>query len=143
MDDDDESVKFGFGASLPVGVASETPATTTVRITDDDDPEVKVSYSQATYTVAEGGTVTITVELDADPERTVVIPLTHAPKTGAGSADYSSLPESLTFDSAIRPRPSPYPPPRTPWTTTARPCCSDSAVRSPTGWPRKPPQPRR
>ena len=80
VDDDDESVKFGFGASLPVGVASETPATTTVRITDDDDPEVKVSYSRATYTVAEGGTVTITVELDADPERTVVIPLTHAPR---------------------------------------------------------------
>ena len=99
VDDDDESVKFGFGASLPVGVASETPATTTVRITDDDDPEVKVSYSRATYTVAEGGTVTITVELDADPERTVVIPLTHAPRTGAESADYSGVPESLTFDS--------------------------------------------
>ena len=99
VDDDDESVKFGFGASLPVGVASETPATTTVRITDDDDPEVKVSYSRATYTVAEGGTVTITVELDADPERTVVIPLTHAPRTGAESTDYSGVPENVTFDS--------------------------------------------
>ena len=99
MDDDDESVTFGFGASLPVGVASETPATATVRITDDDDPEVKVSYSRATYTVAEGGTVTITVELDADPERTVVIPLTHAARTGADSAEYYGVPESVTFDS--------------------------------------------
>ena len=99
VDDDDESVTFGFGAGLPVGVVSETPATATVRITDDDDPEVKVSYSRATYTVAEGGTVTITVELDADPERTVVIPLTHAPGTGADSAEYSRVPESVTFDS--------------------------------------------
>ena len=99
VDDDDESVDFGFGANLPVGVASETPATTTVRITDDDDPEVKVSYSRASYTVAEGGTVTITVDLDSDPERTVVIPLTHAPRTGAESAEYSGVPESVTFDS--------------------------------------------
>ena len=99
VDDDDESVTFGFGAGLPVGVVSETPATATVRITDDDDPEVKVSYSRARYTVAEGGTVTITVELDADPERTVVIPLTHAPTTGADIAEYSGVPESVTFDS--------------------------------------------
>ena len=99
VDDDDEEVLLGFGTSLPVGVSTGTPATSTVTITDDDDPEVKVSFARSSYTVPEGGTVTITVELDADPERTVVIPLTHAPRTGAESTDYSGVPESVTFDS--------------------------------------------
>ena len=69
-----------------------------VRITDDDDPQVNVSYGLAGYTAAEGGSVTVTVKLDADPERTVVIPVTHTARAGATGADYSSVPESVTFD---------------------------------------------
>ena len=69
-----------------------------VRITDDDDPQVNISYGQAEYTAAEGGSVTVTVELDADPERTVVIPVTHTARAGATSADYSGVPENVTFD---------------------------------------------
>ena len=88
LDDDDESVQLAFGPTLPSGVTQGTPASTLVRIADDDDPEVKVSYGLAEYTAAEGGSVTVTVELDADPERTVVIPVTHTARAGATSADY-------------------------------------------------------
>ena len=98
IDDDDESVQLAFGPTLPSGVTQGTPAGTVVRITDDDDPQVKVSYGQAEYTAAEGGSVTVTVELDADPERTVVIPVTHTARAGATSADYFGVPESVTFD---------------------------------------------
>ena len=98
QDDDDESVQLAFGPTLPSGVTQGTPAGTLVRITDNDDPQVKVSYGLAEYTAAEGSSVTVTVELDADPERTVVIPVTHTARAGATSADYSGVPESVTFD---------------------------------------------
>ena len=97
LDDDDESVLLGFG-TLPSMVSAGTPATTTVSITDDDDPQVTVSFEADAYTVAEGGMQAMTVTLSADPERTVVIPLTHTPQGGAGSTDYS-VPTSVTFNS--------------------------------------------
>ena len=88
QDDDDESVQLAFGPTLPSGVTQGTPAGTLVRITDNDDPQVKVSYGLAEYTAAEGSSVTVTVELDADPERTVVIPVTH---TARGRGDQRRL----------------------------------------------------
>ena len=99
IDDDDESVLLAFGPTLPPGVTQGTPAGTVVRITDNDDPQVTVSYGLAEYTAAEGSSVTVTVELDADPERTVVIPVTHTAQAGATSADYSDVPANVTFDS--------------------------------------------
>ena len=69
-----------------------------VMVTDDDDPAVAVQFGATTYEVVEGETVTVTVTLSADPERTVVIPITHAPQTGADSpADYT-VPTSVTFN---------------------------------------------
>ena len=53
-DDDGESVKLGFGSSLPVGVSEGSPGETTVSITDNDDPQVTVSFGASTYTAAEG-----------------------------------------------------------------------------------------
>ena len=99
LDDDDESVLLAFGPTLPSGVTPGTPASTLVRITDDDDPEVKVSFGADRYAAAEGSSVTVTVELDADPERTVVIPVTHTARAGASGADYSGVPATVTFDS--------------------------------------------
>ena len=97
-DDDGESVLLAFGI-LPDGVSPGTRNETTVSITDDDVPQVTVSFGQAAYTVAEGGTQSVTVTLSADPERTVVIPLTHTPQSGADSpADYSGVPTSVTFN---------------------------------------------
>ena len=98
-DDDGESVKLGFGSSLPAGVSEGTTDETTVSITDDDDPAVTVSFGAATYTADEGSTVTVTVTLSADPEREVIIPLTKSEQGGATDSDYSGVPANLTFDS--------------------------------------------
>ena len=97
VDDDGESVLLAFGI-LPDGVSPGTRNETTVSITDDDVPQVTVSFGQAAYTVAEGETQSVAVTLSADPERTVVIPITHTPQTGADSpADYT-VPSSVTFN---------------------------------------------
>ena len=68
-----------------------------VSVTDDEVP-VTVQFGATTYEVVEGETVTVAVTLSADPERTVVIPLTHTPQSGADSpADYT-VPPSVTFN---------------------------------------------
>ena len=82
------------GASLSGG--GETLTATGI-ITDDDDPAVTASFGQSAYSVAEGSTVEVTVTLSADPEREVTVQLSHDPQGGAGSADYSGVPENLVF----------------------------------------------
>ena len=67
-----------------------------------------MSFGQSSYTVAEsddtttnrshGDAVEVTVTLSADPKRQVVVPIT-VTDVGATAADYSGLPESLTFES--------------------------------------------
>ena len=99
-DDDGESVKLGFGNTLPTGVTAGTTNETTVSITEDDVPSVTVSFATSSYTVAEGNTVTVTVTLSADPERTVTIPITKDNQDGASSADYSGVPASVVFNSS-------------------------------------------
>ena len=59
---------------------------------------VEVSFQSATYAVAEGASVTVTVAM-VDPERTVTIPITVTNEGGATNADYSSVPQTVTFDS--------------------------------------------
>ena len=98
IDDDGESVKLSFGATLPDGVSAGTTATSTVTITDDDVPSVTVSFGAASYTVTEGASRTVTVTLDADPERTVVIPMEKTNQDGATTADYSGVPSTVTFN---------------------------------------------
>ena len=98
-DDDGESVRLSFGASLPAYVTAGTPDAATVTITDDDVPAVTVQFGQSAYTVAEGSSRTVTVELSADPERTVVIPIVTTNQGEATAADYSGVPQSVTFDS--------------------------------------------
>ena len=92
VDDDGESVKLTFGNTLPTGVSTGTTDEAVVSITDDDVPSVEVSFEQGTYTVDEGSTVPVTVTLNADPERTVIIPITTTDQDGASSADYSGVP---------------------------------------------------
>ena len=99
VDDDGESVKLTFGTTLPTRVSAGTPDAATVSITDDDDPEVVVSYEQSSYTVGEGSNVTVKVILSADPERTVVIPISKSNQDGATDGDYSGVPTSVTFNS--------------------------------------------
>ena len=82
IDDDGESVKLGFGNTLPTGVSAGTTDEAVVTITDDDVPSVAVSFEQGSYSVDEGDTVDVTVTLSEDPERTVTIPLTDRPGRG-------------------------------------------------------------
>ena len=97
-DDDDESVKLGFGSSLPDRVTVGTRTETTLNIGDDDDPAVTVMFDQSAYTVAEGGTQSVTVTQSADPERTIIIPITPTPQGTVSAADYSGVPPSVTFN---------------------------------------------
>ena len=71
---------------------------TTLHIADNDgETAVTVSFEAANYTAAEGGaTATVRLRLSAAPGRSVTIPLTKTHR-GATAADYSGLPESVTF----------------------------------------------
>ena len=70
-----------------------------VKVVDDEDVPVTVNFASATYSVNEGGRVTIRVTLDKDPERQVVLPITKTEQGDASSADYSGVPETVTFAS--------------------------------------------
>ena len=96
-DADDETATVTHAVTSTDSIYSGAPANSvTVTITDDEVP-VTVSFGQANYTVAEGDPVSVTVTLSADPERTVVIPLTATPQDGAAPADYT-VPQSVTFN---------------------------------------------
>ena len=96
-DDDDESVKLSFGSSLPDRVSEGTRTETTLNIGDDDDPTVTVTFGQTAYTVDEGATQQVTVTVSADPERTIIIPITTTLQGTASAADYSGVLPSVTF----------------------------------------------
>ena len=88
IDDDGERLTIAMG-TLPADAERGAIFVATVSIVDNDDPDVKVSFAESTYTVAEGANVSVTVKLDADPERTVVIPLTKTNQDDTSDADYS------------------------------------------------------
>ncbi|MDE0370133.1 MAG: fibronectin type III domain-containing protein [bacterium] len=100
VDDDGESVVLGFGSTLPDGITASGTTEATVAITDNDDPIVSVMFSRDQYTAREGDAdgTTVTVTLSADPERTVVVPITHAPMGGAIAGDYTLSDTSVTFN---------------------------------------------
>ena len=87
VDDDDESVKLGFG-TLPARVSSGRPNEATVNIADDDVPMVTVQFTQATKSINEGSRFKVEVTLSADPERTVEIPIWKYHGGGASNDDY-------------------------------------------------------
>ncbi len=59
---------------------------------------VDASFGAAAYTATEEGSpAEVTVLLSADPERTVVIPITARNGDGASDADYSGVPQEVTF----------------------------------------------
>ena len=97
VDDDDESVKLGFGTMPDARVSGGVRDETTVSITDDDYPILTVQFGQDSQGVGEGETVNVTITLSADPERTVTIPVTSTGQDGATSTDYS-VPSSVTFN---------------------------------------------
>ena len=97
MVDEEEEETFTVTLTNAVNATIEDGSATGT-ITDDDVPSVAVSFEQGTYTVDEGSLVTVKVTLNADPERTVIIPITTTDEDGASSADYSGVPASITFN---------------------------------------------
>ena len=97
IDDDDETLTLSIDE--PHIKSGGTNDTATVNITDNDDPQVTVSFEQPSYTAAEGDDVTLTVTLSANPERTVIIPITTVNQGTASDADYSGVPSGVTFQS--------------------------------------------
>ncbi len=61
-------------------------------------PVVEVQFGAGAYTVSVGSSATVEVSLSADPERTVVIPITVTNQGGVTTADYSGVPTSVTFN---------------------------------------------
>ena len=60
-------------------------------------PQVEANFAQPSYSVTEGGSVAVAVSLSADPQRTVTVPIVVTHQGGATAADYSGVPESVTF----------------------------------------------
>ena len=87
VDDDDESVKLGFG-TLPAGVNPGRPNEATVNIADDDFPAVSVQFTEATKSIDEGRRFDVGVTLSADPERTVEINVWKNHGGGVSNDDY-------------------------------------------------------
>ena len=95
-DNESETLAHTASGGDYVNITKDLP----VSITDDGDPQVTVQFGATLYEVVEGAEQSVTVTLSADPERRVVIPITHTPQSGADSpADYSGVPSSVTFSS--------------------------------------------
>ena len=94
--DSGESVVLGFGA-LPEGVTAGQNTSTTVTIVEAVVRDVSVSFSSRRYEVMEGQQVEVVVELSEALDDPITIMLTTANLGGATGADYSGIPESVTF----------------------------------------------
>ena len=89
VDDDDESVKLGFG-TLPARVTAGTTNEATVSITDDDGPTVTVSFEKEVHYTIEGasGVAGVEVLLSAPLQTEVTIPITVLSQSTAAPEDY-------------------------------------------------------
>ena len=78
----------------------------TVTIQDDERgvTGLVVSFGARSYEVKEGNSVRIAVLLSADPQRAVVVPLVAEHFGGTTEADYSGVPENVTFSRGGRTR---------------------------------------
>ena len=93
IDEDAEEVTLGFD-TLPDGVSAGTTAQAVVTIAD----SIHVSFGASNYYAYEGGSgALVTVELDRAPVSATVIPITAVGMNGATSADWTGVPNSLTF----------------------------------------------
>ena len=85
-------------ASLAVVLFTGPPAS--AQSENEDLNQVTVSFARGLYIVDEGGTRSIYVLLSDDPGREVIIPITATGLGGAIPADYSGVPQTVTFSRA-------------------------------------------
>ena len=77
-------------------MSATVPAQTRVDIIDNTKT---LNFAQPSYTVGEGGSVTVRVTLDSAASAQVDIPVSVTNQGGATSADYTTLPASVTINS--------------------------------------------
>ena len=98
-DDDGESIYLQFaGFDIEDLELDRAPRAATVHLRDNDGAiAVQAFFGAQTYRVNEGSAVDVSVHLDKAPGRELTILITTAHGNGASSADYSGVPESITF----------------------------------------------
>ena len=95
---DDEGTITHTIVTIDENYGGIVPRTVEVKVVDDDVPSITVTFGMATYRVEEGNDVTVDVMLSADPERTLVIPFEKTHQKGVSNADYTGVPDSVTFN---------------------------------------------
>ena len=99
LEDIGESVKLGFGSTLPAGVTAGTNHEATVSIANGiAQNSLAVNFEVSEYTLTEGDTRMVTVTLSAAPGSEVIIPLVPIGQEGASDSDYKVEPDSVTFN---------------------------------------------
>ncbi len=91
------------GAALLIAILAVvlfTGPPTSAQSENEDLNQVAVSFDPGLYVVDEGGTRSISVNLSDDPGREVIIPITATGLGGATPADYSGVPQTVTFSRA-------------------------------------------
>ena len=98
-DDDGESIYLQFaGFDIEDLELGRAPRAATVHLRDNDGARaVQAFFGEQTYRVNEGSAVDVFVHLDKAPGRALTLLITTAHGNGASSADYSGVPESITF----------------------------------------------
>ena len=101
-DDDGESIYLQFaGFDIEDLELDRGPRAATVHLRDNDGASaVQAFFGAQTYSVEEGSAVDVFVHLDKAPGRALTLLITTAHGNGASSADYSGVPESITFSSS-------------------------------------------
>ena len=93
IDEDSEELTLGFD-TLPDSVSTGTTVQAVVTIVD----SIHVSFDASYYEAYEGGSgALVTVELDNAAVVAIVIPITATGMNGATSADWTGVPDDLTF----------------------------------------------
>ena len=95
VDPDETFMVMLTGPSSNALLGTKSTATGTIV---DSDTAKEVSFGAASYEAVEGGAAaTVMVTISADPERTIVIPLTFMNQDEASASDYSEVPSGVTF----------------------------------------------
>ena len=97
-DDDGESVKLGFGTTLPAAVTAGTPSEATVNITDDELNQLVAQFGQATYSGREGGRIrpNFGVSLDKATDRDLTFNFLLTFQNGPSSGVFNATLRSIT-----------------------------------------------
>ena len=88
------------GVNRDTGTIDTLPDGVSWTVSSRDPCNPRASFDATTYSATEGSEVTVTVDLEVAAGESVTIPIAVTHNSGASAADYSNLPDSVTFDSS-------------------------------------------